>query len=101
MALRRVRPHSPAHRPHGPDLDDHAGDASGGEHSCLAPPPDFLPGVADRVLELLPRALVTCLPVTPGLRLEGRPVAAGITRIAGELVAVAIARGPALVGVAP
>src|SRR5687768_8246619 len=71
------------------------------EGSCLAPAPHFVPRVADRVFELVPRALVAYLPVAPGLQLEGCPVVAGIAWITGELVAVAIARGPALVGMTP
>ena len=69
----------------------------GHEGSCLAPPAHLLPGVAHGVFELLPRAFLLRLPTPPGFGLEGRPVAAGIAGITGELVAVAIARSPALI----
>src|SRR5512132_1706099 len=67
----------------------------------LAPPAHLLPGVAHGVLKLLPRPLLLRLPPPPGFGLEGRPVAAGIASITGELVAVAIAWGPALIGMTP
>src|SRR5215207_2256989 len=100
MSLRSVRFHSPAHRPHCPDPCDHAGDVSGGERSGLAPPAHLLPGIAHGVFKLLPRPLLLRLPPPPGFGLEGRPVAAGIASITGELVAIAIAWGPALIALA-
>jgi hypothetical protein len=44
-------------------------------------PTDVLPPIEHRVLKLVPRPLMACLPVTPGLRFNGGPVTAGITRL--------------------
>src|SRR5438132_12817856 len=61
-------------------------------------PADPLPGVADRVLKVLPGALVTPPPLAPGFRLERRPVLAGIARVGRQGIAVAVGRLTALVG---
>ena len=50
----------------------------------LGPRPDFVPPVADGVLELLPRARMLALPAPAGVRFQGRPVPPAIAFVPGE-----------------
>src|SRR5262245_39940504 len=53
-------------------------------------PADFIPGVVDCILKVLPGALVTPLPITPGFGFYCHPVFAGVALIICQRVAIAV-----------
>src|SRR5689334_12732028 len=59
----------------------------------------LIPGVADRILELLPRAGIALLPATARVHLDGIPLAAAVLRVVRQTIAVAIDRRVLVVGV--
>src|ERR687897_2882649 len=66
--------------------------------SCLAPPADSVPAVADGFFELLPGPSVALLPIASGVRLNSRPIAVTIARVGRDVIAVAVSRGPTIIG---
>src|SRR5690349_13066141 len=61
------------------------------------PGPRFVPGILNRLLELLPCAGVAFFPARPGCLLDGRPIRTTETRVGAQIVAIAIEQSIVLI----